>query len=309
MQNGLLVVNMLIDSHRGLAEQLASCDLPTVLQSCWWDGQSTGCPHAMLALSTINRLAEHRLPLGLGMAGSVLPAPPAMPWPHGCSGQGCLAWMRGTDAGQSTALVPLKRVPGLGPCVLVVAGREAPLDLRDVRTLLGGVGDGILSKDMVVALERQLCSEGAIPSGEEAQLLQDHRCFRLLLRSFELLGAEKAVSLSILRWVQVDLMGVRGPHSRCVSAGGDVGGTWCMLVGPGGAVLHQGQVHPSTYAGADWGVLGRRAMWGQSSTCLGAGGVPEVPGSLGSQSLWDASLPGGAGKQGCLWHCCLCAPA
>ncbi|XP_075003519.1 cullin-9-like [Calonectris borealis] len=146
VQNGLLVVNMLIDGHQGLAEQLASCDLPTVLQSCWWDGQSTGCPHAMLALSVINRLAEHRRPLG----------------PE-------------------------------------TAGREAPLDLRDVRTLLGGLGDGILSKDAVVALERQLCSEGAVPSGEAAQLLQDHRCFRLLLRSFELLGAEKAVSLSILR--------------------------------------------------------------------------------------------------------------
>ncbi|XP_075352786.1 cullin-9-like isoform X1 [Mycteria americana] len=146
VQNGLLVVNMLIDSHRGLAEQLASCDLPTVLQSCWWDRQSTGCPHAMLALSVINRLAEHRLPLGLEMA-----------------------------------------------------GREAPLDLRDMQTLLGGLGDSILSKDVVVALERQLCGEVPVPSGEVAQLLQDHRCFRLLLRSFELLGAEKAVSLSILR--------------------------------------------------------------------------------------------------------------
>ena len=86
----MLVVNMLIDGHRGLAEQLASCDLPTVLQSCWWDRQSAGCPHAMLALGVINRLAEHRLPLGLEMAGSVPRAPPATPWPHGCSGQGCL---------------------------------------------------------------------------------------------------------------------------------------------------------------------------------------------------------------------------
>lgn len=175
--------------------------------------------------------------------------------------------------GQSTPLVALKRVPGLGPCVLVMAGREAPLDLRDVPTLLDGLGDGTLSKDVVVALERQLCGEGPVPSGEAARLLQDHRCFRLLLHSFELLGAEKAVSLSILRWVQGDLVGVWGLRSRCVSAGGDAGGTWCMFVGPGGAdLLHQGQVHPSTYAAADWGVLGHRAMWGQSSTCLGAGG-------------------------------------
>uniref|UniRef100_A0A663MUJ5 Cullin 9 n=1 Tax=Athene cunicularia TaxID=194338 RepID=A0A663MUJ5_ATHCN len=64
VRNGLLVVNMLIDGHRGLAEQLAGRDLATVLQSCWWDGQSASCPHAMLALGVINRLAEHRLPLG-----------------------------------------------------------------------------------------------------------------------------------------------------------------------------------------------------------------------------------------------------
>ncbi|XP_054050888.1 cullin-9-like isoform X1 [Rissa tridactyla] len=166
VQNGLLVVNMLMDSHRGLAEQLVSCDLPTVLQSCWWDGQSTVCPHAMLALSAINRLTEHRLPLGPEMA-----------------------------------------------------GREAPLDLRDMRRLLGGLGDGTLSKDVVVALERQLCSEGPVPSGEVAQLLQDPRCFRLLLRSFELLGAEKAVSLSILRILNKFLDGYQEdalPWHECV---------------------------------------------------------------------------------------------
>lgn len=71
-----------------------------------------------------------------------------------------------------------------------------------MRRLLSGLGDGVLSKDVLVALERQLCGEGPVPSGEAARLLQDLRCFRPLLRSFELLGAEKAVSLSILRWVQ-----------------------------------------------------------------------------------------------------------
>lgn len=90
--------------------------------------------------------------------------------------------------------------------------------------LLGGLGDGILSKDVVVALERQLYSEGPVTSGEVAQLLQDRRCFRLLLRSFELLGVEKAVSLNMLRWVQGDLVRVWGLWRRCVSAGGDAGG-------------------------------------------------------------------------------------
>ncbi|XP_017690827.1 PREDICTED: cullin-9 [Lepidothrix coronata] len=146
VQNGLLVVNMLMDGHRGLAEQLASCDLPAVLQSCWRDGQSSGCPHAVLALRAINCLAEHGLPLGLE-----------------------------------------------------AAGREAPLDLKGVQMLLGSLEDGALSKEVVVALERQLCGEGSVPSGQVAQLLQDHSCFRLLLRSLELLGVEKAVSLSILR--------------------------------------------------------------------------------------------------------------
>lgn len=87
VQNGLLVVNMLIDGHRGLAEQLVSCDLHTVLQSCWWDKQSTGCPQAMLALSTISRLAEHRLPLCLEMAGTMHPKPHCAPAP-GRSGRG-----------------------------------------------------------------------------------------------------------------------------------------------------------------------------------------------------------------------------
>lgn len=48
----------------------------------------------------------------------------------------------------------------------------------------------------------------------------------------------------------------------------------------GSVLLHQGQgqVQPSTYVGAERGDRGRRAVWGQSSTCLGAGGVSEVPG-------------------------------
>ncbi|CAN8202891.1 unnamed protein product [Coccothraustes coccothraustes] len=146
VQNGLLVVNMLMDGHRGLAEQLASCDLLAVLQSCWRAGQSSGCPQAVLALSAINRLAEHGLPLG----------PEA-------------------------------------------AGREVLLDPKGVQMLLGGLDDGVLSKEVVVALERQLCSEGPDPPGQVAQLLQDQSCFRLLLRCLELLGTEKAVSLSILR--------------------------------------------------------------------------------------------------------------
>ncbi|XP_071277556.1 cullin-9 [Agelaius tricolor] len=146
VQNGLLVVNMLMDGHRGLAEQLASCDLLAALQSCWRAGQSSGCPQAVLALSAINRLAEHGLPLG----------PEA-------------------------------------------AGTELLLDPKGVQMLLGGLDDGSLSKEVVVALERQLCGQGPIPSGQVAQLLQDHSCFRLLLRSLELLGTEKAVSLSILR--------------------------------------------------------------------------------------------------------------
>lgn len=196
VRNGLLVVNMLMDGHRGLAEQLASCDLPRVLQSCWQDGQSAGCPHAMLALGAINRLAEHRLPPGPETAGSV---PPAVPRAPGCGGQGRQSGQGRAPRGRTSLEWDLR--------VLVAAGREAPLDLRGVRTLLGGLGDGVLSKEVVVALERQLCGEGPVPSGEAARLLRDPRCFRLLLRSFELLGAEKGVSLSILRWVRGDVVG------------------------------------------------------------------------------------------------------
>ncbi|XP_025939208.1 cullin-9-like isoform X4 [Apteryx rowi] len=168
VRNGLLVVNMLIDSHRGLAEQLVSCDLPAVLRSCWWDGQSTGCPNKTLALSVIHRLVEHEVPVSLEMAGA-----------------------------------------------------EAPLDLGDVdvRTLVGSLWEGGLSREAVVALERHLCGKGTIPSGEAAQLLQDRECFVLLLRSFKLLGAEKAASLSVLRILHKFLDGYREdllPWHECV---------------------------------------------------------------------------------------------
>ncbi|XP_067148797.1 cullin-9 isoform X10 [Apteryx mantelli] len=168
VRNGLLVVNMLIDSHRGLAEQLVSCDLPAVLRSCWWDGQSTGCPNKTLALSVIHRLVEHEVPVSLEMAGA-----------------------------------------------------EAPLDLGDVdvRTLVGSLWEGGLSREAVVALEQHLCGKGTIPSGEAAQLLQDRECFVLLLRSFKLLGAEKAASLSILRILHKFLDGYREdllPWHECV---------------------------------------------------------------------------------------------
>ncbi|KAM6356070.1 LOW QUALITY PROTEIN: cullin-9-like [Podargus strigoides] len=211
VQSGLLVVNVLMDGHRGLAEQLASCDLPRVLWSCWGDGQSPGCPHAMLALSAINRLAEQQLLQGPGMAGSV-PTPPPWHGPGGAAGRAALP-------GRAQHPPVPQRVPGLGPCVLVMAGREAPLDPRGVRTLLGCLGDGTLSKEVVVALERQLCGEGPVPAGEAAQLLRDHECFGLLLRGLELLGAEKAVSLSILRILNKFLDGYQEdvlPWHKCV---------------------------------------------------------------------------------------------
>ncbi|KAM3854465.1 cullin-9-like [Vipera latastei] len=60
VQNGLLVLNMLISNHKGLAEQLGSCDLRSVIQSCCQTGQSA---NEMLARIVLNRLAEHKLPL------------------------------------------------------------------------------------------------------------------------------------------------------------------------------------------------------------------------------------------------------
>ncbi|XP_068796966.1 cullin-9 isoform X2 [Struthio camelus] len=168
VRNGLLVVNMLIDSHRGLAEQLVSCELPAVLRSCWREGQSTGCPSKTLALSAMSRLAEHEVLLSLETAGA-----------------------------------------------------EAALDLgdMDVRTLVGNLWAGGLSREAVVALERHLCGKGTIPSGEAAQVLRDRECFVLLLRSFKLLGAEKAASLSVLRILNKFLDGYQEdllPWHECV---------------------------------------------------------------------------------------------
>ncbi|XP_061845056.1 cullin-9-like isoform X5 [Colius striatus] len=199
VQNGLLVVNMLMDGHRGLAEQLVSCDLPSVLRSCWQDGQGPGCPHMTLALGAFNRLAEHQLPLGPGPTGSAWPVPPPC---HGPAGS-----RAGLRAGTAAAPLP------------VVAGAEAALEPGDVRELLGSLGDGDCSKDVVVALERQLCAQGPAACDAVAQLLRDQRCFRLLLRSFRLLEAEKAVSLSILRILNKCLDGYQEdalPWHECV---------------------------------------------------------------------------------------------
>ncbi|XP_066849591.1 cullin-9-like isoform X1 [Anser cygnoides] len=160
VRNGLLVLRMLVDGHRGLAERLVSGELPAVLQSCWRDGQGAGGPTALLALGVINCLAEHRLPLG-----------PETP------------------------------------------GAEALLEAREPA---GGPGDCALSEDVVVALERQLCGGGPVPSGEASQ---ERRCFQMLLRSLELLGAEKAVGLRILRILNKFLDGYQEdalPWHECV---------------------------------------------------------------------------------------------
>ncbi|KAH0622781.1 hypothetical protein JD844_025442 [Phrynosoma platyrhinos] len=60
VQNGLLVLSMLINDHKGLAEQLGNCDLHSVLQNCCQTGQSS---NETLARIVLNRLAEHKLPL------------------------------------------------------------------------------------------------------------------------------------------------------------------------------------------------------------------------------------------------------
>ncbi|XP_035178943.1 cullin-9-like isoform X4 [Oxyura jamaicensis] len=163
VRNGLLVLKMLVDGHRDLAEQLVSGELPAVLQSCWRDGQG---PSAMLALGVINRLAEHRLPLG-----------PETP------------------------------------------GAEALLEAGDAQTPAGSPGDGALPEDVVVALERQLCGRGPVPSGEASPRPQERGCFRMLLRSLELPGAEKTVGLRILRILNAFLDGYREdalPWHECV---------------------------------------------------------------------------------------------
>lgn len=141
--------------------------------------------------------AEQRLPLGrAGPQRHQSPGRAAGPGgsryrllPPGCHGQGRAPWGAAAAPGGAQA----------GLSVPVPAGTEVPLDPP---MLLGVLDDGALCKEVVVALERQLCSQGPVPSGQVAQLLQDHGCFQLLLRSLELLGTEKAVSLRILRWVQ-----------------------------------------------------------------------------------------------------------
>lgn len=189
------------------------------------------------------------------------------------------------------------------------------MDPQGVQMLLGALDDGVLSREVVVALERQLCSQ--VPSGQEAQLLQDPSCFQLLLRSLELLGTEKAVSLSILRWVQGP-RGAVGPPQRVWECCWWCWGQPVRVCGSCWGCSSLGHAHPSTQAGAGWSVLGHGATWGHSScawllllgTRRGSRGRAWVlVGCARSQgSLACRSLRGGAGQQGCLQQRCPCAP-
>ncbi|XP_053169139.1 cullin-9-like isoform X3 [Hemicordylus capensis] len=67
VQNGLLVLNKLIHNHKGLAEQLGSYDLHSVLQSCCRSGHGS---NEMLAQIALNHLAEHKLLLSQESEGS-----------------------------------------------------------------------------------------------------------------------------------------------------------------------------------------------------------------------------------------------
>ncbi|XP_054840275.1 cullin-7 isoform X2 [Eublepharis macularius] len=67
VQNGLLVLNVLINNHKGLAEQLGNHDVHSVLQNCCRSGQKS---NAMLARIVLSHLAQHKLPLSQEKADS-----------------------------------------------------------------------------------------------------------------------------------------------------------------------------------------------------------------------------------------------
>ncbi|XP_069464981.1 cullin-9 isoform X2 [Ambystoma mexicanum] len=68
VQNGLLVVSMLINNHKSLAEQFLNCGIQAVLQNCC---ESLSSPqHEMLALIVKNRLSAHKLPADMANGGS-----------------------------------------------------------------------------------------------------------------------------------------------------------------------------------------------------------------------------------------------
>lgn len=99
---------------------------------------------------------------------------------------------------------PCRRGLRIPSCAACPTGTEALLlEAREARVPAGGLWDGALPEDVVVALERQLCGVAAMPAGEASRQLQERRCFRPLLRSLELPGVEKAMGLRILRWGSV----------------------------------------------------------------------------------------------------------
>ena len=141
------------------------------------------------------------------------PAAPTPCWPSASStawrSTGCPAALRlQVLRARPSAPRPRRRGLRILSCAARPAGAEALLlEAREAQAPAGGLWDGALPEDVVVALERQLCGVAAIPAGEASRQLQERRCFRPLLRSLELPGAEKAVGLRIIRWGSVAAWG------------------------------------------------------------------------------------------------------
>ena len=79
VRNGLLVIIMLISSHKSLAEQLVACDVSTVLKKCL----SAPRPETMLAIIALNHISMvHKLE----KKGRTLSSPSVLPMLVPCKG-------------------------------------------------------------------------------------------------------------------------------------------------------------------------------------------------------------------------------
>ncbi|XP_074845382.1 cullin-9-like isoform X2 [Carettochelys insculpta] len=194
VRNGLLVAAMLMDGHRGLAEQLASCDIHSVLLSCCQGEQGPTAPgHGNQALAKIalSRLAEHKLPTNLELAEAGAPLAVL---------EGDVQTLLGRlqESSLSTELVlALERglCDGAGPESEV---GQALLERRHFLLLLRSLEQLGAEKAVQLGTLRIL---NKLLDSPEAEALPWHECIQPCLSSMSAHGSEREVVQEFIRFL------------------------------------------------------------------------------------------------------------
>uniref|UniRef100_A0A672N760 Cullin-9-like n=1 Tax=Sinocyclocheilus grahami TaxID=75366 RepID=A0A672N760_SINGR len=159
VRNGLLIIIMLISSHKSLAEQLVACNVSTTLKKCL----SAQNQHSMLAIIALNHISMvHKLE----KKGTIM-------LPHLKSHAALFASVESQDE-HDFKDTELK--------MLVVSLKEMPA-----------------TKDVILTLEQLLCDDASQLEEERSEVTRSRDTFQDLIRLMDQHRADRAAQLSILR--------------------------------------------------------------------------------------------------------------